>query len=331
MRWTPLLLVVGCADVLPDETPYVDAPRVLAVQAAPAEVAAGEVTHLTALYADASGALTEGDVDWALCLATKPLAELGPVNEGCLDPASPDLSLIGSGLEVDATLPVDACSLFGPNPPPAEDGSSGGRPTDPDVTGGYYQPALGFVDGGAADTMLAPLRIRCGLANVSQETYVAWNLGYHSNENPAVTSFTVDGADAGSTTVAPGATVALGAGWADCPADPVCGDGVCSAGEDQTSCAEDCATPVGCGGAESYVVYDGETLNTRREAISAAWFTTGGGLAEARNGQDGDDTSAAVSNTWTAPESAGDVWLGVVLRDERGGVGYAGYHVTVGP
>ncbi len=32
---------------------------------------------------------------------------------------------------------------------------------------------------------------------------------------------------------------------------------------------------------------------------------------------------------WTAPEEAGEAWLAVVLRDERGGVGFAGFRVDV--
>lgn len=50
----------------------------------------------------------------------------------------------------------------------------------------------------------------------------------------------------------------------------------------------------------------------------------------ARNGRTGDEDEASTSNGWTAPDDAGEVWLGVVLRDERGGVDFASYRVQVG-
>ena len=86
-----------------------------------------------------------------------------------------------------------------------------------------------------------------------------------------------------------------------------------------------------CGGAEDYTLYDPELreLTTRREAISAAWFATTGTFAEARNGRDGDDTTLSVTNTWTAAETTGEVWLAVVLRDERGGVGWTDVRLAV--
>jgi hypothetical protein len=283
-----LLYLVACASTLDDPTPYVDDPGVLAVRTDPAEVAAGEDVTFTALYADASGELDEAPLDWSFCTARRPLAELGPVAPTCLDAGSGDLLPIGSGLSVTGTVPDDACSLFGPNPPPAEDGETGGRPTDPDVTGGYYQPAVTF-DGGVAT--LAPVRVRCGLANVTQDTYVAWNQSYTSNVAPTVTL------DAPAS-AAPGEEITLTASW------PECGEGACD-------------------GAETYVVYDSDTreLTTRREAISATWFATGGTFGVARNGRAGDAPETSIDNTWIAPEDPATVW--VVLRDERGGVGFA--------
>lgn len=290
------LLLSGCVTPLSDSTPYVDSPRVLAVAATPAEVAEGEVVTLTALYADGDGTLTEAPLDWAFCVAPHPLAELGPVAPSCLSPGSDNLLALGSGISVNGPIPDDACSLFGPNPPPPQDDQPAGRPADPDATGGYYQPALAF-DGD--QPTLAPVRVRCGLANVTQETYVAWNSGYISNVAPSPTLDL-------PASVAAGETVTLGVSW------PECGSGACE-------------------GAETYVVWDAEAkeLLSRREAISATWFTTGGELALARNGRDSADTSTAVDNTWTAPDS-GSTTLWVVLRDERGGVGFAGATVTVG-
>lgn len=325
-------LLAGCASVLEDRTPYVESARVLAVRAEPAEALPGAEVRLRALYADATGALAEGEVEWSWCVARKPLAELGPVAEECLQPGAEKLLPIGVGLDVTGALPDDGCSLFGPNPPPPDESGVAGRPVDPDVTGGYYQPVVGF--GGESVTLAAP-RLRCGLANVSQEVYVAWNLAYHDNQNPDVLELRLDGqplsADGEPPVVTAGQAVALTLAWPECPIEATCGDGVCSAGEDLEVCAEDCAEPVGCGGAETYVRHDPDTglLETRREAISVAWFTTDGVLAEARGGREGDDPSTTADNTWTAPDASGEAWIGVVLRDERGGVGYAGYRVRV--
>lgn len=306
-----MLLLLGCASPLNDSTPYIDALRLLAVQVEPAEAEAGTEVTLHALVADPDGAVSDTDVEWSFCTARKALAETGPVASRCLEPESADLVAIASGIDVTGTLPDDACSLFGPNPPPPEEGEPAGRPADPDITGGYYQPAIGFGEDGGVTLVSA--RVRCGLANVNQETYVAWNLAYVSNQNPAVAGLSLDGSDVpedGSgapPTVAAGSKVTLAASW--------------------PTCAEAGA----CAGAEVYTLYDAESkeLVTRREAISASWYTTEGTFGDARNGRSGEETETSVDNAWTAPDAAGEVWIAVVLRDERGGVGFAGFRVDV--
>lgn len=107
--------------------------------------------------------------------------------------------------------------------------------------------------------------------------------------------------------MAPGETVTLELEWPACPDD------------------------ASCPGAETYVVYDPETdaLLPRREAISATWFATGGTWEVARNGRAGDDEAQTVKNGWTAPQTEGEVWIAVALRDERGGVDFASYRVSV--
>ncbi len=69
---------------------------------------------------------------------------------------------------------------------------------------------------------------------------------------------------------------------------------------------------------------DAKERMDRGEAISATWFATGGTLDVARNGRTGEDTATELVNGWTAPETPGDVWVGVVLRDERGGSAWPG-------
>ena len=167
-----LALLFGCASALDDATPYVHGARVLAVAAQPAEASATEAVAFTALYADEEGDIAEADLDWTFCTARRPLAELGPVASVCLDSSDESQEPIGVGVAVTGAIPDDTCSLFGPNPPVSEDGLSAGRPADPDATGGFYQPLLVF-DGD--QPTYAPVRTRCGLANVTQETYIEWN------------------------------------------------------------------------------------------------------------------------------------------------------------
>lgn len=312
-----LLVLAACAPLLDDDTPYVTDPRVLAVRVEPAEVEAGSEIVLSALYADASGTIEQARLDWSFCPVATPLAELGPISTDCLDPGSDDLLPIGTGIEVVGIVPIDACSRFGPNPPPPRDGQPAGRPADPDVTGGFYQPTLVFADGDAGGPVLIDVRMRCGLANVSQETYIAWNQAYVSNRSPRIEAVVLgDGDDAAelpseetglSTDVGAGETLTLTVRWPDCPE-----------GAD-------------CDGAETYVVHDPETdtLPERREAISATWFTTAGQLDTARNGRVGDDPERSLANAWTAPDEATEAWIGVVLRDERGGVDFASYRIEV--
>lgn len=325
-----LLTLAACVDTLADPTPYLDDARVLAVRAEPAEAEPGDPITITALYADSDGERADGDVAWGFCTARKPLAEAGPVATACLDAASEDLAPVGDGLTVDTTLPDDVCSRFGPNPPPPDEGGVSGRPVDPDASGGYYQPLLGFTD----DTIaLASLRTRCGLPNVDQETFIAWNLAYHDNVNPTVDTLSVDGTPRAAdeaVAVSGGAAVPLTVAWPACPTEAACGDAVCSGDETLETCADDCAEPVGCTGAETYTLHDPVTgaLTTVRETISVSWFATAGTFSEPRGGRAADDAETTVDTTWTAPDG-GEAWIGVVVRDDRGGVGWAGRRLTI--
>jgi hypothetical protein len=328
-----LVTLSGCVPLLDDLTPYVEDRRILAVQAEPAEAVPGTAVSLRALVADQNGAIDDAPIVWGVCIAPRPLAELGPVAPECLDPTSDTWLPAGTGMETTAVTSSDACARFGPNPPPPIDDEPPGRPVDPDITGGFYQPATAALDD---QLVLVSLRLRCGIANVAQETFIAWNQGYRSNENPASPMLTVnrDGQQRPLEpleVVAPGEELTLGASWPDCPTTGVCGDGICSHDETSADCPDDCSTPRGCAGPETYLVYDPDLdeLITRREAVSATWFTTGGILAEARNGRSGADGRTSVDNVWTAPEQVGEVWIAVAVRDERGGVAYASQRIDV--
>ena len=330
-----IVLLLGCVDLLEDQSPYLTGPRLLALRAEPPEVAAGASQQLYALAADAEGPLSSLDVRWSLCRAPRPPAELGPVAQDCLEGA-PGAEL-GAGLELEVTLPEDGCSLFGPNPPPPQEGESAGRPVDPDVTGGYYQPILGFSDQGPL--LLHSSRLRCGLANVSQELYVAWNRLYHNNQNPEIAALELNGAAltpddlSAAPVVSAGAELPLRLSWPACPVEDTCGDAVCGASEDRELCPQDCTEALGCAGAEHYVVYDTEmeALLPQRESLSVAWYATGGEFLDARSGRASEDTETMVENNWTAPEQPGPVWVAAVLRDARGGLSYRGYWIQVGP
>jgi hypothetical protein len=335
--FTPLF--AACTVPLADNSARVGAPRVLAVNTFPAEVSPGESQTLRALLVDGQGILEENSLSWAHCTARRPLAELGPIAVDCLSEDSDVLSWLGEGEVVQAEMPEDACSLFGPNPPPPEDGEIGGRPVDPDYTGGFYQPALAWEDG---IPTLASLRVRCGIANVSQETYIAWNQGYINNASPTAETVEVVlrevGADPTSFELEVPEAVEMNTdqvlsmrlSWEECPETPECGDDLCTTGESQESCPEDCSLPRPCGGAETYVVHEAgtERLKTAREAISVAWFYTGGSLEELRNGREDADYLSFVDNEWR-PEGPGDYWIWAVLRDSRGGVDWVSISVTV--
>ncbi len=346
-----LTTVVGCVPTFDDDLSSVEQPRILAVQATPAEVRPGERVELSALVASAEG-VELLELRWALCHARKPLTELGPAAQECLELLGRDeeiLESLGSGLEVEASLPDDACRQFGPDAPFADDGSLAGRPVDPDVTGGYHQPVVvggspeAEEDAAQLGAVLGTVRLSCGARNVTDAEAIRFNAGYRPNENPAIDRLeitrseevqTLEAGSGESLRVSPGERVELRAVWPECPTEPVCGDGMCTAGENQVVCPEDCRdAPRGCAGAESYLWANPEArrVEERREAMSVAWYATGGAFEHERTGrseQEGDEPSS--SNRWTASGRTGPVQIWIVLRDERGGVGWARYLVEVG-
>ncbi|MBX3218482.1 MAG: hypothetical protein KF850_41130, partial [Labilithrix sp.] len=159
--------------------------------------------------------------------------------------------------------------------------------------------------------------------------------GYRPNENPEIDRVEIVSGEArtiepglavAGATVAAGARVELRAWWAACPREPACGDGLCTAGENQSSCAADCRDePRGCTGAETYLWANPETrkVEERREGIRVSWFSTGGAFAEEQTGRSEEDADGTeTSNVWTAPSEPGLVRVWVVIRDDRGGVGW---------
>jgi len=304
----------GCVPELDDDVSLVSDARVLAIVAEPPEAGEGDSVRLGALVAGAEAGVLPL---LSFCHARKSLAELGPVAPECLQEGSIELEPLGRGQSVVGVIERSACSVFGPRRPAAEAGQPAGRPVDPDPTGGFYQPVLAALPG--QPSTLGGVRLDCGLPGADRDQVIEYNQRHRPNRNPRLQSVDVfrDGAYLG---IAEGTPFAVGAGeqvelravWEACAA-PVEG-----------------TTPVDdCGGAEPYVVLDPESRSIveRSEALLTSWYATAGLFDEPRTGPDGAAPSAL--NRWVAPASPGlvDVW--VVLRDGRGGVGYAARRFNV--
>jgi hypothetical protein len=284
-------VAVACAPTLTSTDSLVTSPRILAVRAEPAEAKPGALITFDALVAAPPGAPT-GVPAWSFCLAPKPLTEDNVVSDACFDTSA--LRVAGEGATITASTPSNGCSLFGPDAP-----AGGLRPRDPDSTGGYYQPVR--VDLGAADPTLALARISCDLASASAASAAAFAQLYVPNENPRLLPLiaSVGGSTVALDAVPVGTRVDLTVAW---PASS----------------------------AETYAYYDeaSDTVGTKRESMTLAWYSSSGPLDREATGRAGDDMATFSSNAWTAPPSAGTSQLWIVLRDSRGGVDFASYRLT---
>ena len=333
-------LLAGCVPEFDDDLSQLRQPRILALKAEPAEAREGALT-LTALVAVPPDVADPGAPDWALCLDRKPLTELGPVSRRCLagiGPGNSALLPLGAGPSVQATLPADSCRLFGPLRPEPKPGEPAGRPVDPDPSGGYYQPFVSALPG-AAESAVGGVRLACGIAGAVQAQIVEFNSRYVTNTNPAPAALEIVAGEqsvsiaadeprhSAEKEVPAGERLVLRVSWPDCPRTAECGDGVCSEGESVTTCADDCRDRQGCTGAESYAWYDPVTrsVGSRRESLRVSWFTSSGRFAEERTGRSEGEADVSFSdNVWRAP-AAGVARIWVVLRDDRGGVGWRSY------
>ena len=141
------------------------------------------------------------------------------------------------------------------------------------------------------------------------------------NENPSVAALALDdGTPLPSLESDPGRRDRRGrparrstlrASWPDCPA----------------------GADAACAGAESYVWFDpvARAFVTRRESMRRVVVRHRGAFATARTGRSEAEAELATesANVWTAPPTAADVWLWVVLRDARGGVAWSSHHLRV--
>lgn len=247
-----ILATIACTPSLDDDAARADYPRVLAVRAEPAEAKPGDQVRLRALATDGT------IITWSFCVARKGLAETGPIAEECI--AYPDERIvIGAGPLASATIPRDACRVFGPDPPI---GKTGGRPADPDLTGGYYQPGL------AADAVFS-IRVRCNLAGATQAQTSDFEARYRDNVNPEISELTINGTSVTDEYRArPGERLQLHVAWPD-------------------SAAED------------YVAFDpvSRAIVDRRESLRVSWLATSGAFAHARTDAPDNDFTVAGNAT----------------------------------
>lgn len=331
------LVAAQCVPSLESGLSRIEAPRVLAVQVTPAEVAPGATVSLRALIAAPTEGAAPVSVRWWRCDARRALADSASVSPSCTGPtaSAPGLSAIGEGESTEFVVPTDACSRFGPDPPPAQPGEPVGRPVDPDPTGGYFVPVRVSI-GGAVDAV-AEVRLRCSLAGAPPAAVVAFNRGDRGNENTSISSVeaSIDGAIARTVEdaleVPSGARVRWTVRWPACPTVASCGDGVCDAEDDARVCASDCAPVRRCPGAERYVYFDraSRAVVTRRESIRVAFYSTSGAFRDERVGRAEGDLETFVDNEWTAPSASGEHRLWFVLRDARGGTAWRAIAVRV--
>src|SRR6185437_11357559 len=225
------------------------------------------------------------------------------------------------------TMPSEACALFGPAVPPAMNGMPPGRPADPDPTGGYYQPVRLILSTSGNPILVAEESriLSCGLPGPTPTALSEFQMEYHANTNPvlaglealssgAATPLSPDPDDGTGTgfRVAAGTKITLRASW------PACSG----------------ASTTGCG-AETYAYYDplAQTVTTLREAMTVSWFATSGTFDSDQTGRASSELETSTDNGWTAPGTApmngGAVLLWVVLRDDRGGVAWRRFRLTV--
>jgi len=337
------ILAGGCKPDLEGRPSLIDSARVLSIRSTAAEVNEGATVSYDVLIAQPVDDTSLPTLDWALCIAQKPLATSGPIATECLEASGPKLTDLGRTPSVTAMIPKDACQLFGPITPPHKAGEPDLRAVDPDTTGGYYQPVRLRTAYSAEDVEyeVGVTRLMCGMGSgASQAQTVTYNKGYRPNANPGFekVTFTRNSGEVivvDSTTpqsVASGEAVTFEVSWPSCPVVPTCGDDICGAGEDVTSCPNDCTTPKGCEGSEPYLTYDPESqaLQDRRESIRVAWYATDGNFAHDRTGRteaEADQTST--SNAWTAPSHSGVVRFWLVIRDDRRGENWTTFDMNV--
>jgi hypothetical protein len=283
-------LGASCKPDFGERASLVDREMVLAVRAEPPEVRAGASASFELLVASPAGVETPG-ARWDFCATAKLLSENGAVAAACASAFSVRPIAVGPPA-TSASIPSDACSIFGP-----EIASADLRPRDPDVTGGYYQPLRVELLSDPRLVAFGFARVLCNLKNAPADAARDFAARYVANTNP--TLLPLEARDAAGALVAldaipAGARLVLRAAWP--PA-----------------------------AAETYVIFDpaSQLVVPRREAMRVSWFATAGSFESDRTGRAEDDQASTTDDAWVAPDVPGAVHLWRVLRDSRGGVAFA--------
>lgn len=292
---------MACVPTVDEDPSRAERDQILAIRFEPAEAEPKAPTSVTALFVgDADSG--EPAVAFDLCLARKALSELGPVAPECVanGPEHEDaVRYLGMGGAVDFVVPDDACRSFGPQRPEAEPGQPPGRPADPDPTGGYYQPVIARL----GNTALGGLRLDCGLPGASQEQVAEYNRNYEPNTNPSLERVALrigdgswrDAAEEDSLSVPPDTIVRIRTEW---------------------------SAP------QTYQLLSTEerVLERREEIYLASFYSSVGGFVSHRIAV---DERSRADAEWRSPRNAGVVRIWAIVRDGRGGVGWASFGLNV--
>lgn len=264
-------IVIGAllhASCLPAQEPasWVQGLRVLAIRAEPPEVSLGERSHLTALVIDTAG--RDVHVDWSECLLGPPQGQI--IHRDCVLPDHADARQpVGSGLEIDVTLPdrVDAARL----------GS-------PDGGGGVYLPYVAHITAGDS-TLSAIYRLRVGTS-----------LSAPVNRNPTLRGiFTIEGSMEGG---APGEAQVLDAAR---PRAVHAGDALTLRADFTEDSAESYVVQEPRGNEPPLVHPIVETL-------SVSWFSTAGTIAASASGGQRPDVTLKFDAHLPASVALVDLW-----------------------
>ncbi|MGC4094537.1 MAG: hypothetical protein QM756_42805 [Polyangiaceae bacterium] len=196
--YSPLLglALTTCAPSFDDRGSRISEPRVLAVVAEPAEARPSAQVRFTAKLALPIDALPT-TAEWAFCEERPAVGDPRSIAESCLDESG--IPIRGTGFDVSARIPSNACATFGPEPPPGAL-----RPADPDATGGFYQPVRIRAWG---RSWVHLFRIRCELPNAPSDAARALAEAYEPNLAPQLDALSLSAVRAGE-------TLTLRASWA---------------------------------------------------------------------------------------------------------------------
>jgi hypothetical protein len=292
--------LLGCQPELGRPASLIDRERVLGVRAEPAEAGPSDAVTYTSLVASPAGTVTSPAMVWSVCKLRKPVDENTPVSQACLTDA---LTPASQGPSATIPMPSAACVNFGPLAPASKNETL--RPTDPDSTGGYYQPLrLDLDTGQGVSQTIIRERIACDLAGASLLLAQEFRARYTINRNPTLAALDVlvDDVPVSFDAIPAGSRVRMRASWSE-------------------------ASP------ETYPVFDAmsQTLTDRREALWVSWYATAGRFDDSTTGRAETDPALWTENGWQAPAEVGTYYLWLVLHDSRGGTDFATYGVTVAP